>query len=164
MRLQQSRLKLYCEFVRGLKFPQNSIAFPLLRHSAQQITYLTAPFAEVSCLDMARMIFFLLSIPAALCGSLVTATLSAKNGVAATNLSSLTDEFPNCVNNSQYAQWGEGVLPSSCGNALLSVRGIIAGSRRLFLDFNFFSMENPPRRMPNNAWPLPQGAASSKCA
>ena len=160
MRLQQSRLKLYCEFGRGLKFHQNSIAFPLLRHSARQITYLTAPFAEVSCFDMARMIFFLLSIPAALYASLVTAALSANNGVAATNLSLLTDEFPNCVTGSQYAQWGEGVLPPNCGSALISVRTIIEANRRLFLNYNFWSRKNPPRKMPNNAWPLPQGAAS----
>ena len=106
------------------------------------------------------MIFFLLSITAALCGSLVTAMLSANNGVAATNMSLLTDELPNCVKDSQYAEWGGGVVPSNCGGALLSVRSIIESDRRLYLDYIFYSSQNPPRKIPINAWPMPQGAAN----
>ena len=109
---------------------------------------------------MARVIFVLLSIDAALGGSLVTGTLSANNSIAATNMSLLTDEFPNCVNGSQYAEWGEGVVPTSCGLAMNQVRNIIESNRRLFLDYVFYSTQNPPRRMPDHGWALPQGAAT----
>lgn len=109
------------------------------------------------------MIFFLLSIPALLGGSLVTATLSANNGVAATNMSLMADEFPNCVNGSRYAEWGKGVLPTSCATAMSYVRSIVEGNRRLFIDYEFYSKRNPPRRMPLHGWPLPQGAARGKC-
>ena len=106
------------------------------------------------------MIFFLLSIPAALGGSLVTGTFSANNSVAATNTSLLTDEFPNCVNGTQYAEWGEGVVPNSCGVAMQYVRNEIERNRRLYLDYVFYSTQITPRRMPDHGWPLPQGAAA----
>ena len=104
------------------------------------------------------MIFFLLSIPAAVGGSLVTATLSVNNSVAATNISLLTDELPNCVNGSQYAEWRGEIDPIGCNNAVELVRARIEDKRRLFLDYVFYSKENPPRRMPEIGWPLPQGA------
>ena len=112
---------------------------------------------------MARMIFFLLSIPAAVGGSLVTATLSVNNSVAATNMSLLTDELPNCVNGSQFAEWGGGMVPISCDNAVRGLRSVIEGNRRLFMDFVFYSKLAPPRRMPAQGWPLPQGAVSGWC-
>ncbi len=109
---------------------------------------------------MARIIFFLLSIPAAVGGSLVTATLSVNNSVAATNMSLLTNDLPNCVNGSQFAEWGGEVDPISCHNAVRSLRSIIERNRHLFLDYDFYSMLAPPRRMPYHGWPLPQGAVS----
>ena len=109
---------------------------------------------------MARMIIFLLSIPAAVGGSLVTATLSTNNGVAATNMSLLTDELPTCVNGSQYADWGGGIVPTGCERAMRLLKSVIHGQRHLFLDFVFYSRLDPPHRMPDRGWPLPQGAAS----
>lgn len=110
------------------------------------------------------MILFLLSIRAALGGSLITATLSANNSVAATNMSLLKDQFPNCVNGSRYAEWGKGVSPTSCAIAMRDVRSVIEANRRLFIDYDFYAKGNPPRRMPIHGWALPQGAASGKCA
>ena len=112
---------------------------------------------------MARMIFFLLSIPAAVSGSLVTATLSVNNSVTATNTSLLTKELPNCVNGSQFAEWGGGVDPISCDNAVRALRRIIEGDRRLFLGYVFYSKSAPPRKMPDHGWPLPQGALNGWC-
>ena len=106
------------------------------------------------------MIFFLLSIPAAVGGSLVTATSSVNNSLVATNVSLLTDDLPNCVNGSQFAEWGGGFLPISCLNALVAVRFAIESERRLFMDYVFYSRLNPPRRLPVQGWPLPQGATN----
>ncbi len=109
---------------------------------------------------MARIIFFLFSISAAVGGSLVTATLSANNGATATNMSLLTDELPNCVNGSQYAEWGGDLVPTGCDMAMRSVRSVINEQRRLYLDYVFYSIRDPPRRFPGPGWPLPQGAVS----
>ena len=110
------------------------------------------------------MIFFLLSIPAALGASLMASTLSANDSVTVTNISLLADEFPNCVNGTRYTEWGKGVLPTTCATAMTNVRIIIENNRRLFITYDFYSKRNPPRRMPLHGWPLPQGAASGKCA
>ena len=107
---------------------------------------------------------FLLSIPAALGASLMVSTLSANNSVTATNMSLLADEFPNCVNSTRYTEWGEGLLPTSCAATVTNVRNEIQANRRLFIDYGFYSKKNPPRRMPLHGWPLPQGAATGKCA
>lgn len=103
------------------------------------------------------MIFFLLIIPAAVGGSLVTATLPVNNSVAATNMSLVTDEWPSCVNGSHFAEWRGEMASISCYNAVRSLRSIIEGDRRLFLDYVFFSRLAPPRRIPARSWALPQG-------
>ena len=109
------------------------------------------------------MIFFLLSIPAAFGGVLVTATPSVNNSVATTNMSLLTDDLPNCVDGSRFAQWDGiegGIIPINCYSALRSVRMIIESERRLFVDYVFYSRLYPPRRLPDQGWPLPQGATN----
>ena len=146
-------------------FPNNSSSFSLIdtfattRHFPHGIvTGRKSRRAHGS--TMARMIFFLLSIPAAVGGSFVTATPSVNNSVAATNVSLLTDELPTCVNGSQFADWGEGFMPISCDNAVRAVRAAVENERRLFLDWEFYSRLYPPRRMPAHGWPLPQGATN----
>ena len=107
---------------------------------------------------MARFIFYLLIIPAAISASKISTTYTANGAVETTNLQLSIDEIPHCVNVSLNANWGGAVNPSGCSNAMALLRRAIGAY--FSPPFTFFSKAAYPYMPPTGGWGLPQGAVS----